>query len=133
MISHADMVAKFDVTPMPREDCSLEDIKMFNDELSKPTFTEEFLIGGGTNVLQIYKPGKLLFKGSKYSIFVIEGGKEYSRRNAKIKSRPIQTAKDKLRDAIYAQIATPQIGDADLIPLIDSLLASDKFETKLKG
>jgi hypothetical protein len=43
---------------------------------------------------------------------------------------PIQTAEEKLREAIYAQIATPQIGDADLIPLIDDLLA--KFTITFK-
>jgi hypothetical protein len=45
--------------------------------------------------------------------------------------KPIQTDEEKLRSAIYAQAATPQIGDAELIPLIDALLTSDKFTITL--
>jgi hypothetical protein len=45
--------------------------------------------------------------------------------------KPIQTDEEKLRSAIYAQAATPQIGDAELIPLIDALLASNKFTITL--
>ena len=60
----------------------------------KPVFEIEMLIGGGKNVDEIYKPGKFIYRGFKYSIFITGEGREYSRRNSKIKTRSINTRSD---------------------------------------
>jgi hypothetical protein len=145
-----DALKEFDAIPMPREDCSLEDIKMFNDELSKPTFTQAQsdageLPGVGSKALltcdgifdknlkegdEVLIGGHADFGGGSVAVFCKERANNTGTGVSNM-FKPIQTAEDKLRDAIYAQIATPQIGDADLIPLIDDLLA--KFTIALKG
>lgn len=94
----------------------------------KPVFTQEveMLIGGGKNVPEVYKAGRFAYHGSKYSIFVTEDGKEYSRKNSKIKTRPIDSRTDDQRiyDALCEIIIPEQAHD---------LLASDKFTITLKG
>jgi len=65
----------------------------------KPVFKIEMKIGGGKNVDEIYEPGKFVYQGSKYSIFATEDGREYSRRNSKIKTRAIDTRSDYVKAA----------------------------------
>jgi hypothetical protein len=164
LISHADMVVKFDVSPMPREDASAEEIAMFNDEVIshekalemlgkgivklKPVFTQAqadagelpmvgskpLVIGrGGTDYIECEILMHREIEGyGPVAVFTITNYSDvehyYSHCSAN-KFKPIQTAEDKLRDAIN------ELWDAapDKWAIIEDILNNDLFEIKLKG
>ena len=103
----SDWLRHIDVAYQDYENAEGEPIT--NDD--KPVYTVEMLIGGGTNVAPIYQSGYFAYQGAKYSIFITENGKEYSRRNTKIKTRPIdnRTSDEKLVDALMDEFNCDQL------------------------
>ncbi len=102
----------------------------------KPLFTQEveMRIGGGKSVPEVYKAGRFAYQGVKYSIFVTEDGKEYSRKNSKIKTRPIdnRTDKQKLIGALADAFDGWTFEEFSNYNYAKILLESDKFTITLK-
>ena len=64
-------------------------------EAVKPVYTHELMVRGGVNVKEQYEPVVKVFSGDKFSVYKNENGKEYVRKNSKVKIRKIDTRTDK--------------------------------------
>ena len=75
-------------------------------EAVKSVYTHELMVRGGVNTSEQYEPALKVFSGQKFSVFINENGKEYVRKNSKVKFRLIDTRTDeeKLIDDVHAKI-----------------------------
>ena len=75
-------------------------------EAVKSVYTHELMVRGGVNTSEQYEPVLKVFSGQKFSVFINENGKEYVRKNSKVKFRLIdaRTDEEKLIDDVHAKI-----------------------------
>ncbi len=90
----------------------------------KPVYTHELMVRGGTNTPEQYEPVLKVFSGQKFSVFINENGKEYVRKNSKVKFRLIdnRTDEERLIDEIVGVISSHCQDDGALKDLPKTLL-----------
>ncbi len=81
--------------------------KTTKEQNEKSIYTHELMVRGGTNTSEQYEPALKVFSGQKFSVFINENGKEYVRKNSKVKFRLIdaRTDEEKLIDEMVGVIS----------------------------
>ena len=103
-----------------------------NCKFVEPAYTHELMVRGGVNVKEQYEPVLKVFSGDKFSVYKNENGKEYVRKNSKVKLRKIDTRTDeeKLIDDVAETIRSEK--EVHMLDKVKAKLLIDKFEIKLK-